>query len=131
MPRRRKLRRKNFVTGQVTENTIAVQRADIVMLAVPYFAQRKLAEAVRDGLQGKILIDGTVTTGANSPMTATTIDTPVEASARLVRNCCSIASTRTPKEAMLRPVATFCATNPSATMRQAPLGGFSNVETIS
>ena len=48
--------------GQVSgaENAIAVQRADIVVLTVPYLAQRKLAEAVRDGLQGKILVDVTV-----------------------------------------------------------------------
>jgi len=34
--------------------------AEIVILTVPYAAQRATVEAVRDGLQGKILVDATV-----------------------------------------------------------------------
>lgn len=43
-----------------TDNAAAVAGAEIVILAVPYAAQRATVEAVRDGLAGKILIDATV-----------------------------------------------------------------------
>jgi 8-hydroxy-5-deazaflavin:NADPH oxidoreductase len=41
-------------------NEEAAAGADIVVLAVPYGAQRATAESVRSGLEGKILIDVTV-----------------------------------------------------------------------
>lgn len=43
-----------------TDNLDAAQQADIVVLAVPYAAQRKVAEETREALSGKILIDVTV-----------------------------------------------------------------------
>ena len=43
-----------------TDNPAAAQVAEIVVLAVPYAAQIATAEAVRDALAGKILIDVTV-----------------------------------------------------------------------
>lgn len=42
------------------DNASAAQQAELVVLAVPFAAQRALAEEVRDQLQGKILIDVTV-----------------------------------------------------------------------
>jgi len=41
-------------------NAAAAQAADIVILTVPYSAQRATVEEVRDALAGKILIDATV-----------------------------------------------------------------------
>jgi 8-hydroxy-5-deazaflavin:NADPH oxidoreductase len=38
----------------------AAAAADLVVLAVPYAAQQATLEAVRDGVQGKILVDATV-----------------------------------------------------------------------
>ena len=46
------------VTG--AENRDAAERADIIVLTVPYQAQQAVAGAVRDSLVGKILIDVTV-----------------------------------------------------------------------
>jgi NADPH-dependent F420 reductase len=43
-----------------TDNVAAAAAAGIVVLAVPYSAQRDTVEAVRTGLAGKILIDVTV-----------------------------------------------------------------------
>jgi len=43
-----------------TTNIEAAQKADIVVLTVPYAAHRETLESVRDALQGKILIDVTV-----------------------------------------------------------------------
>ncbi|MDI3470534.1 MAG: NADPH-dependent F420 reductase [Pseudolabrys sp.] len=43
-----------------TSNKEAAAAADIVMLTVPFAAQRKTVEEVRDALAGKILIDSTV-----------------------------------------------------------------------
>lgn len=43
-----------------TSNKQAAAAADIVMLTVPFAAQRKTVEEVRDALAGKILIDSTV-----------------------------------------------------------------------
>ena len=43
-----------------TDNQSAAGLAEIVILTVPYAAQRALAEEVMDQLQGKILIDATV-----------------------------------------------------------------------
>ncbi len=42
------------------ENLPAAQKADIVVLTVPYAAHRETLLAVREALQGKILIDVTV-----------------------------------------------------------------------
>ncbi|MGE0241871.1 MAG: NADPH-dependent F420 reductase [Parvibaculaceae bacterium] len=42
------------------DNTTAAKQADIVILTVPYAAQRTTIEDVRDQLTGKILIDATV-----------------------------------------------------------------------
>jgi len=42
------------------DNKIAADRAELVVLAVPYSAQRPLVEEVRHALPGKILIDVTV-----------------------------------------------------------------------
>ncbi len=41
-------------------NLEAAQKADVVVLAVPYAAHRSTLEAVREAVQGKILIDVTV-----------------------------------------------------------------------
>lgn len=41
-------------------NLTAAQRADIVVLTVPYSAHRETLEAVKDAMKGKILIDVTV-----------------------------------------------------------------------
>ncbi len=41
-------------------NETAAREADIIVLTVPYAAQQQTAGAVRDGLDGKILIDVTV-----------------------------------------------------------------------
>ncbi|MEW6718136.1 MAG: NADPH-dependent F420 reductase [Chloroflexota bacterium] len=41
-------------------NLQAAQRADIVVLTVPYHAHRATLESVREGLRGKILVDVTV-----------------------------------------------------------------------
>lgn len=48
--------------GKVTglENGAAAAAADIVVLTVPYANHRPMLEAVRDGVQGKILVDATV-----------------------------------------------------------------------
>jgi NADPH-dependent F420 reductase len=43
-----------------TDNKSAAQQAELVVLAVPFAAQRALAEEVKVALQGKILIDVTV-----------------------------------------------------------------------
>ena len=43
-----------------TDNVSAAAEGDLVVLAVPYAAQRATVEAVRGGLTGKILIDVTV-----------------------------------------------------------------------
>ena len=43
-----------------TDNLAAAHAADLIVLAVPYFAQIATVEAVRDALAGKILIDVTV-----------------------------------------------------------------------
>ncbi|WP_340317994.1 NADPH-dependent F420 reductase [Rhizorhabdus argentea] len=48
----------NNVSG--ADNATAAAQADIVLLAVPYAAQRSTVEDVRAGLAGKILIDVTV-----------------------------------------------------------------------
>jgi len=42
------------------ENGAAAKAADIVVLTVPYANHRPMLEAVRDGAQGKILVDATV-----------------------------------------------------------------------
>jgi len=42
------------------ENGAAAAAADIVVLTVPYANHRPMLEAVRDGAQGKILVDATV-----------------------------------------------------------------------
>lgn len=42
------------------DNKTAAEQAELVVLAVPYSAQRPLVEEVRNGLKGKILIDVTV-----------------------------------------------------------------------
>lgn len=42
------------------ENAAAAQKADIVVLTVPYAAHRDTLTAVKDGVQGKLLIDVTV-----------------------------------------------------------------------
>lgn len=42
------------------DNPTAAQKADIVVLTVPYSAHRDTLEAVKDALKGKILIDVTV-----------------------------------------------------------------------
>lgn len=42
------------------DNLIAAREAEIVVLAVPYSAQRSTVESVRDALSGKVLIDVTV-----------------------------------------------------------------------
>jgi NADPH-dependent F420 reductase len=49
---------RDAVSG--TTNREATKAADIVMLTVPYAAQRATVEEVRDALRGKILIDTTV-----------------------------------------------------------------------
>jgi len=48
--------------GTVTglENGAAAKAADIVVLTVPYANHKPMLEAVRDGAQGKILVDATV-----------------------------------------------------------------------
>jgi 8-hydroxy-5-deazaflavin:NADPH oxidoreductase len=43
-----------------TDNAAAAQAADVIVLAVPYAAQRPTALGVRDALEGKVLIDVTV-----------------------------------------------------------------------
>ncbi|MFZ5877953.1 MAG: NADPH-dependent F420 reductase [Chloroflexota bacterium] len=42
------------------ENSAAAQKADIVVLTVPYAAHRDTLEAVKEGIQGKLLVDVTV-----------------------------------------------------------------------
>jgi len=42
------------------DNPTAAQKADIVVLTVPYSAHRDTLEAVKDAIEGKILIDVTV-----------------------------------------------------------------------
>lgn len=49
---------RNAVTG--TDNKSAAEQAELVVLTVPYVAQRPLVEEVREALHGKILIDVTV-----------------------------------------------------------------------
>ena len=53
---------RNEVGGQVEgmENAAAAAAADIVVLTVPFASQKPNLEAIRDGLQGKILLDATV-----------------------------------------------------------------------
>jgi 8-hydroxy-5-deazaflavin:NADPH oxidoreductase len=46
------------VTG--LENGAAAKAADIVVLTIPYANHKPMLEAVRDGAQGKILVDATV-----------------------------------------------------------------------
>ena len=48
----------DFVAGM--ENAEAAARANVIVLSVPYDAQRPTLEAVRDHLDGKILVDVTV-----------------------------------------------------------------------
>jgi NADPH-dependent F420 reductase len=50
------------VGGEVTgmENGAAAAAAEIVALTVPFSNQRPMLEVIRDGVQGKILIDATV-----------------------------------------------------------------------
>jgi NADPH-dependent F420 reductase len=48
----------NNVSG--ASNVEATINAEVVILTVPYAAQRSTVEAVRDALEGKILIDATV-----------------------------------------------------------------------
>jgi len=43
-----------------TDNKTAAEQAELVVLTVPYVAQRPLVEEVREALHGKILIDVTV-----------------------------------------------------------------------
>jgi NADPH-dependent F420 reductase len=43
-----------------TDNKSAAEQAELVVLTVPYSAQRALVEEVRDALRGKILVDVTV-----------------------------------------------------------------------
>jgi hypothetical protein len=43
-----------------TDNLTAVQRADILVLTVPYAAHRATLESIREAAQGKLLIDVTV-----------------------------------------------------------------------
>lgn len=47
-----------LIEGRV--NSEAVQHADIVVLTVPYAAHRETLEAVKDAVQGKLLLDVTV-----------------------------------------------------------------------
>ena len=47
-------------TVRGTDNLTAAQDGDIVVLTVPYAFQRATIEAVRDAIQGKILVDCTV-----------------------------------------------------------------------
>jgi 8-hydroxy-5-deazaflavin:NADPH oxidoreductase len=49
---------RNAVSGM--DNRAAAEQAEIVVLTVPYSAQRPLVEGVRETLQGKILVDVTV-----------------------------------------------------------------------
>jgi NADPH-dependent F420 reductase len=49
---------RDAVSG--AENAAATAAADIVMLTVPYSAQRSTVEAVQQHLKGKILVDATV-----------------------------------------------------------------------
>ncbi len=42
------------------ENAAAADAADIVVLTVPFSNHRPMLEAIRDGVQGKILVDATV-----------------------------------------------------------------------
>jgi hypothetical protein len=44
-----------LITG--AENLLAVRDADLVMLAVPYAAQREILESIRPAVKGKILIN--------------------------------------------------------------------------
>jgi len=49
---------KELVDGQ--KNLIAAERADIIVLAVPYSAHKSTLEEVKDAAQGKIFVDVTV-----------------------------------------------------------------------
>ncbi len=49
---------RDAVSG--TDNKTAAEQAELVVLTVPYAAQRPLVEEVREALQGKILVDVTV-----------------------------------------------------------------------
>jgi NADPH-dependent F420 reductase len=51
---------ENNALVQGLDNSSAAQKADIVVLTVPYSAHRDTLETVKDSLQGKILIDVTV-----------------------------------------------------------------------
>lgn len=55
---------REMLGGEISVNGLgnleAVKEADIVVLTVPYSAHRSTLEAVRDELQGKILVDVTV-----------------------------------------------------------------------
>lgn len=50
------------------DNVSATQAADVVVLSVPYSAHRSTLEAVKDDLQGKILVDVTVPTSFPQPV---------------------------------------------------------------
>jgi len=54
----------SLIGGEVSiegiSNLAATQRADIIVLAVPYFVHRETLETVKNALKGKILIDVTV-----------------------------------------------------------------------
>jgi len=51
---------ETFFSIQGADNLSAAQQADIVVLTVPYGAHRETLEAVKDALEGKILVDVTV-----------------------------------------------------------------------
>jgi len=53
-----RLQGEAFIDG--TTNFDAAQKADIVVLTVPYAAHKSTLEAVKDAVQGKLLIDVTV-----------------------------------------------------------------------
>ncbi|MDW8227177.1 MAG: NADPH-dependent F420 reductase [Anaerolineales bacterium] len=56
------LMKRPEITGLVEgmSNLEAAQKADIVVLTVPYAAHRETLESVKDALQGKLLVDVTV-----------------------------------------------------------------------
>lgn len=53
-----RLEGKGLIEGM--SNLEAAQKADVVVLTVPYAAHRETLEAVREALQGKLLVDVTV-----------------------------------------------------------------------
>jgi len=65
-----------FIKGM--DNLSAAQQANIVVLSVPYAAHRETLEAVREALQGKILVDVVVPL---KPRKASTVQMPPAGSA--------------------------------------------------